>query len=96
MYYDLRESGLRIKKLRQKAGLTQEMLAEQLNISWSMMAKIEIGNKGLSIDLLIELAVVLNSSLDYIILGRDLHVDRLKTKLKEISVQLSELENELT
>ena len=51
MYYDQKESGKRIAALRKEKGMTQEQLAEKLNISYSMMAKIEIGNKGISIDL---------------------------------------------
>lgn len=57
MYYDLRESGLRIKKLRKQKGLTQEQLADKLNISTSNLGKLERGRQGLSIDLLIELSI---------------------------------------
>ena len=70
MYYDLVESGTRIKALRKKNGLTQEKLAEQLGIAVNTVARIEIGNRGISIDLAIELAVRFNTTLDYIFLGR--------------------------
>ena len=71
MYYDLVESGKRIKALRKKHGLTQERLAEQLGIAVNTVARIEIGNRGISIDLAIELAVRFNTTLDYIFLGRE-------------------------
>ena len=71
MYYDLVESGERIKALRKKHGLTQEKLAEQLGIAVNTVARIEIGNRGISIDLAIELAVRFDTTLDYIFLGRD-------------------------
>ena len=71
MYYDLVESGKRIKMLRKKNGLTQEKLAEQLGIAVNTVARIEIGNRGISIDLAIELAVRFNTTLDYIFLGRE-------------------------
>jgi len=71
MYYDLVESGKRIKALRKKNGLTQEKLAEQLGIAVNTVARIEIGNRGISIDLAIELAVRFNTTLDYIFLGRE-------------------------
>ena len=71
MYYDLVESGKRIKALRKKNGLTQEKLAEQLGIAVNTVARIEIGNRGISIDLAIELAVRFDTTLDYIFLGRD-------------------------
>ena len=70
MYYDLVESGKRIKALRKKHGLTQERLAEQLGIAVNTVARIEIGNRGISIDLAIELAVRFDTTLDYIFLCR--------------------------
>ena len=33
MYYDIKESGKRIKELRRKAGMTQEELASKINMS---------------------------------------------------------------
>ena len=71
MYYDQKESGKRIKALRKKHGLTQEKLAEQLGIAVNTVARIEIGNRGISIDLAIELAVRFDTTLDYIFLGRE-------------------------
>ena len=71
MYYYLVESGKRIKALRKKHGLTQERLAEQLGIAVNTVARIEIGNRGISIDLAIELAVRFDTTLDYIFLGRE-------------------------
>ena len=71
MYYDSVESGKRIKALRKKHGLTQERLAEQLGIAVNTVARIEIGNRGISIDLAIELAVRFDTTLDYIFLGRE-------------------------
>ena len=71
MYYDLVESGKRIKAMRKKHGLTQEKLAEQLGIAVNTVALIEIGNRGIYIDLAIELAVRFDTTLDYIFLGRE-------------------------
>ena len=50
---------------------TQERLAEQLGIAVNTVARIEIGNRGISIDLAIELAVRFDTTLDYIFLGRE-------------------------
>ena len=41
MYYDLVESGKRIKALRKEHGLTQEQLAEQLGVAANTIARIE-------------------------------------------------------
>lgn len=57
MYYDQKESGKRIAALRKEKGLTQEQLAEKLNISTSTLGKIERGIQGFSIDLLIEIGI---------------------------------------
>ena len=70
MYYDLVESGKRIKALRKKHGLTQEQLAEQLGVAANTIARIETGNS-ISIDLAIELVVRFETTLDYIFLGRE-------------------------
>lgn len=88
MYYEPKESGKRIAALRKDRGMTQEQLAEKLNISYSMMAKIEIGNKGISIDLLIELTVFFDVSMEYIILGHELHKDKLKSQYELAKKQL--------
>ena len=87
MYYDLVESGKRIKALRKEAGLveiaeklryfrsqrglSQEQLAEQLGVAANTIARIETGNRGISIDLAIELVVRFETTLDYIFLGRE-------------------------
>lgn len=71
MYYDLVESGKGIKALRKKHGLTQEQLAEQLGVAANTTARIETGNRGISIDLAIELVVRFDTTLDYIFLGRE-------------------------
>lgn len=91
MYYDQKESGKRIAALRKEKGMTQEQLAEKLNISYSMMAKIEIGNKGISIDLLIELTVFFDVSMEYIILGHELQKDKLKEQYELVKKQFMAL-----
>ncbi len=70
MYYDPIESGKRIRNLRKNLGLTQEELAEQLGVALNTISRIEIGQRGVSIDLALELVVHFNSTLDYIIAGR--------------------------
>lgn len=70
MYFDLVETGKRIKEIRDAKGLTQIAFAEKINVSRSYMNKIENGSKSPSIDLLIEIAVFGDVTLDYLILGR--------------------------
>ena len=70
MYYDIKESGKRIKELRKKAGITQEELASKLNISTVAISNMERGVNGVSLDMMGILAEVLNSSVDYIAFGK--------------------------
>lgn len=95
MFYNSKESGRRIAELRKEEGLTQEQLAEIVNVSVSYLGKIERGVQRPSIDLLIELAVKFNVSLDYIILGRDISKDLLRNKLNAIAGMLSEISDDL-
>ena len=43
MNYNMKEVGTRIKQLRKEKGLTQEQLAENLDITAGTIGKIEIG-----------------------------------------------------
>ena len=69
MYYDLTESGRRIKEMRKKAGYTQAELAEKLGITSDGMSSIERGKNGVSVDLFGVMAEVLGSSVDYLAYG---------------------------
>ncbi len=92
MYYDNKKSGKRIQQLRKDIDLTQEQLADNLNISHSTMGRIERGSQGISIDLLIEVAAYFGVSLDYILLGREMQTDKLKNKIRAMMKQLEEVE----
>lgn len=95
MYYNQKESGKRIQKLRKNMGLTQEQLAGKLNISVSNLGKVETGYSGVSIDLLIEMAVLFGVSTDYILTGKELGAERLKNQINNFIEQLNELKTEL-
>lgn len=95
MYYDIKASGMRIKKLRKAKGLTQEQLSARLNISDSYLRKMEYGLYSGSLDLLIEMAEVFDVSLDYLILGRQQPRELLKRKVRSMIEFLTALEREL-
>ena len=59
MYFDQEAFGKRLEELRNIKGMTQEELAEKLNISREHLGRIERGKYGCSIDLLIELSFTL-------------------------------------
>ena len=70
MYFNQVEFGQRIKEERNRLGLTQEELAEQLNIGPVHVYNIESGRKGCSIDLLLEFAELFEVSTDYLLTGK--------------------------
>ena len=53
MLYDIEKIGNRIRQLRKGQGMTQAQLAAKLNIGDRHLRKIETGEKGPSIDILI-------------------------------------------
>ena len=71
MYFNQIEFGKRIKELRNLKGITQEELAEELNITYEHMNKIERAKHGCSIDLILEMAAYFEVSTDYLLTGID-------------------------
>lgn len=86
MYYDIVESGLRIRKLRTAANMSMQRLAEEIGISVGAMGKIENGYYGARIDTLICIAEVFHVSLDYLVCGcePEQEVEGLVTGLNEM------------
>ena len=68
-YYNQTETGDRIKSLREKKGISQSDLALQLHISQSSVTMIEQGKRPISIDLLLSIADLLETDLDYLVTG---------------------------
>ena len=95
MLYRPKESGLRIQKLRKTQGMTQEQLAGKVNISTSTLAKIERGVQSPSIDLLVELSMLLGASLDYIILGKMSQMDEVRKQIFDMAGVLVEFGRKL-
>ena len=56
--------GQRIRAARRNCGLSQEQLAERVNISTTHMSHIETGNTKLSLPVLVEIAVALSVRVD--------------------------------
>lgn len=62
--------GARMQKLRLLNHLTQEKLAEQLDVSVKHISSVECGNSSLSLDKLIHVCAILDCSMDYLVLGK--------------------------
>lgn len=72
------EIGLRIKKLRKQAGLTQAELGEKIGYSCKHVSELERGITGISIDLQILLSNFFHCSIDYLLTGKEMSsVDHL-------------------
>ena len=65
-YYEI---GQRIRKVRKAHGLSQEELAEKIDISTTHMSHIETGNTKLSLAVLVCIATALGASLDSLVFG---------------------------
>ena len=67
MGFDRDAYATRIKSLRKKSGLTQEQLAEKINVTSTYIVKIENSQRTGSIEFSVELAKCFGVSLDYLI-----------------------------
>ena len=95
MDYNMAKTGERIRQLRIKSGLTQEKVANLLNVDQSFYGRIETGKKGCSVDLFIQLSAFFGVSLDYLILGKvrgdlpnEADLKQLKTDIDDLIDQL--------
>ena len=92
MYYDTKESGKRIKELRKQRGMTQEKLAEELNMTPKSVSKIETGERGTTIDTICLIAALLGTSVDFLVMGIcPIAHRRIKELLEKIPVEKQEL-----
>ena len=89
---DQKAIGKRIKSAREKKGLTQEQLAEQVNLSPMHISVIERGNKLPRLETLINIANVLDVSAD--ILLQDVVNNQIKLRTSEASNLIAQLSRE--
>lgn len=71
-----KETGKRIQLLRKQKGLSQEELADKLNVSSNTVAKIECGLRRPSVDFVVNLVNFFDTTVDYIILGEEIKKER--------------------
>lgn len=93
MRYDLKECGKRIQQLRKEQGMSQEQLAEKLNVSQNTIAKIECGLRRPSVDFLLELSEFFDVSMNCLVLGvpaKDVENEALK---KDIDKGIEEIDS---
>ena len=85
---DLYSIGQRIKQLRTDAGYTQDYLSEVLEISRPFLSKIENGEKGMSIDLLVRISCTFHVPTDYILFEKGSARDNAGQALDQVIAQL--------
>lgn len=87
--------GLRIAEARVKHDLTQEELAEKISKTSQFISNIETGKRKPSLSTLLNIAKVLNLSLDYLIYDNDIEEKiRDDIYMKQIYKQLESLDDE--
>ena len=67
---DYFEIGQRIRKYRKACGLSQEELAEKVDISTTHMSHIETGNTKLSLGVIADISLALDIGTDELLFGR--------------------------
>ena len=95
MRFDPVECGKRIKSLREEKGYTQVQLSEKVRISFDHLRAIEHGRRTCSIELLVDLHILFDVSLDYLILGKTSQLDAVKTELKRAVEMIEKVKREL-
>lgn len=88
---NLSEIGGRIKAERKKQGLSQERLAEMINVSPHYIYEIERGLKAMSLETLVNMTEAMGLSADFIIFGEkiDKNID-LYEQLDRMDLQQRE------
>lgn len=91
MYFDANDFAARLQTLRKAQGMTQEELAEALNISLEHLSKMERGKRKPSIDLVVAIACYFHVSTDYLLTGKNHDMVENRTKLLDVVTQLTEI-----
>lgn len=69
MSIDYQVIGGRIRKAREDKGITQELLAESMDVSNAYISKIERGKTSVNLDNLDKICEVLDTSIEFILSG---------------------------
>lgn len=67
--FDPQSFGKRLQSARKALGITQEEFAAQLRVDCNHISRMERGVRVCSIDLLVEMAALLDVSTDYLLVG---------------------------
>ena len=90
---DLQKIGTFLKDLRKEKGLTQEQLAESLNVSRRTVSRWETGMNMPDLDLLMELSDLYAVDLREMLNGERKSEDKMNKELEETVLQVAEYTN---
>ena len=86
MDHSLTEMGKRIAARRNELHLTQEAVAEQMDVSFQTISCVELGKQAIRLNNFIRLCQVLDVSADYILFGK-----RSKKQMTSLTDKISRL-----
>ena len=91
----LKEIGERIFERRKQLKLTQEDVAEKMNVSIQMISNLELGKKAIRPENLIKISSILEISTDYILMGvvSDSSGNSVNEKMMQLSDEQLKLVN---
>lgn len=93
----LKEMGKRVSTRRKSLSLTQEALAEKMNVSIQMISNLELGKKAIRPENLAKLCDILNISADYLLTGTKVNnsADTLTDKIRRLPDDKIDLVNSI-
>jgi len=89
----LKQIGLRIKSYRELKGFSQSYMSQKLHISSSAYSRIERNEVNLPLDKLIQIAEVLNISLEKVLFGDDYEKDSMMANEMELEYKQKFIES---
>ena len=89
----LKQIGLRIKRYRELKGFSQSYMSQKLHISSSAYSRIERNEVNLPLDKLIQIAEVLNISLEKVLFGDDYEKDSMIANEMELEYKQKFIES---
>lgn len=90
-YFDTTKFAIRLSALRKARGMTQEEMAEALNISLEHLSKMERGKRNPSIDLVVAMACYFHVSTDYLLMEKNCDMVDCRAKILDVVTQLAEI-----
>ncbi len=90
MSYKNSEIGKKIKKLREDSHLTQQQLAEYLNVDQSLVSKFEKSERTISSDILTEISILFCCSLHDLLSNEDI-MPKFNIAFRQSEISLEDL-----